>query len=211
MTPDPILALTTLQHDYGQGPVLDIPHLELPPGRVHLQGPNGAGKTTLLRILATLITPTRGRITLDGLDVHTHGLQARAQLGYAGHAPSLHEALTPRENLALHARLHRLDPARAHASLEAWQLETIADTRVDQLSQGQRRRTDLARATLHDPRVLLLDEPTANLDETATRLLTDAIERSDPALVLVAAHRDPGLETTRQLQLDHGQLQGAMA
>ncbi len=211
MTPDPLLAVTAVEHDYGQGPVLDIPTLEIPPGRIHLQGPNGAGKTTLLRILATLITPTRGHITLDGLDLHTHGLQARAQIGYAGHTPSLHEALTPRENIALHARLHRLEPARAQASLDAWQLETIADTPVDQLSQGQRQRTDLARATLHEPRLLLLDEPTANLDETATRLLAEAIERSDPTLVLIAAHRDPGLETTRQIELDHGQLQGATA
>lgn len=205
------LQADNLLHDYGDGPILDIPHLALPPGYTHLAGPNGSGKTTLLRILATLQTPTRGQVTLLGHRLPEDAKEARSIIGYAGHRPSLHASFTPLEALSMHADLHDVSRSQAHASLEAWELAEQAGTRVAHLSHGQRRRLDLARALLHDPRIVLLDEPLTGLDEPARDVLIGELDKADPVLVVVAAPTAPELPVDATLELDEGRLVEAPA
>ncbi len=200
------LEANALMHDYGNGPALELPRLEMDPGRVHLAGPNGSGKTTLLRILATLMEPTRGDARIMGTSIRHDPRHARARIGYAAHRPLLHASLPTHLALTHHARLHGLDPEHAHATLQAWDLDHEATTRVRALSHGQRRRLDLARALMHDPRVVLLDEPTAGLDEAARQHLDRQLEASKPQLVLLAAPGDPGVPTDRTLRLEDGRL-----
>lgn len=195
-----------LVHDYGQGPVLSIEACTLDGGRVHLAGPNGAGKTTLLRILATLVSPTRGEVTVDGYKLPGEAAGARAVLGFAGHAPSLHDALQVRQALAMHAELRGLDVQRVDDALDAWDLLDHERSRVASLSHGQRRRLDLARALLHEPRVLLLDEPTTGLDAESRRMLEERVDAVGPELLVVAAPDDAGLETSRRIDLSQGRL-----
>lgn len=193
--------ITHLVHAYGRAPVLALDGLDIPPGRVHLAGPNGAGKTTLLEILATLTTPDQGEVTVAGHHLLDDARAVRAAIGYAGHTHSLHEPLTARNALALHADLHHLDADRVDATLDAWQLADHARTPVAELSYGQARRLDLARAMLHRPQVLLLDEPGTGLDPEALALLNDRVDTADPELVLAAAPDAPGIPTDRTLDL----------
>jgi ABC-type multidrug transport system ATPase subunit len=197
-----------LVHDYGHGPVLDLPELELAAGRYHLAGPNGAGKTTLLRILATLERPTRGDTRVLGHLTRRDPRAVRRRVGYAGHAPHLHGALEARDALRLHADLHGVDRGRVDAALDAWSLVGHADRRVEALSRGQARRLDLARALLHEPPVVLLDEPTTGLDDAGRTRLADALDEADPQLVLAADPRDPGLPVDGTVRLREGRLEG---
>ena len=200
-----------LVHDYGQGPVLDLPALTIEPGIHHLAGPNGAGKTTLLKILATLLTPTHGEVDVLGHDIATQAQAIRACVGYAGHTPSLDPHLTLKETLALTAQLHGLDPARARTHAETWELTSLMGIRAGRLSHGQVRRADLARATLHRPRVLLLDEPEQGLDPPARDRLRQVIERDTPEIILLTGHQDPAIPPDTTLHLDHGHLEARPA
>jgi heme ABC exporter ATP-binding subunit CcmA len=136
-----------------------------------LLGRNGAGKTTLLRILAGLARAGRGQVRLLGGDPRER--ETRARIGVLGHGISLYDELSARENLELFARLYGLDdaPRRATAWLERTGLERVADARVREFSRGMRQRLAVARAFLHEPRVLLLDEPFTSLDDRAVALL----------------------------------------
>lgn len=197
----PTVEIEHLVHAYRHRPVLDIEDLDLGPGRVHLAGANGTGKTTLLTILATLTTPTRASVLVAGHALTREPRTVRSLTGYAGHAVSLHTPLSARDALALHADLHSLPRDRVDDALEAWQLTHHASTPVDELSHGQAKRLDLARALLHTPRVVLLDEPATGLDADALTLLDERLDALGPELVLVAAPDTPGLATERQLTL----------
>lgn len=201
-----LVRVRELEHDYGAEPVLSIDELGLEPGRVHLAGPNGAGKTTLLRILATLTTPRRGRVEVGGHPIPERARRARAQLGFVGHDPSLHDALRTRQALTLHARLHEVPRARVDDALAAWGLDAAASTQIRRLSNGQRRRADLARALLHEPSVLLLDEPATGLDPDAKRTLSERLEAAAPELVILAAPDRPALDVDRTLRLEAGSI-----
>jgi ABC-2 type transport system ATP-binding protein len=111
-----------------------------------------------------------------------------------------HQALT------VHAHLHDVSPDRVNDALDRWQLTSQADTRVRNLSNGQRARLDLARALLHEPRVVLLDEPATGLDADALTTLEHALDRLDPDLVLASAPRDPRIDTHRRIELADGRL-----
>jgi len=140
-----------------------------------LLGPNGAGKTTTLRMLYTLMKPDRGQILVDGIDAAADPLAVRRQLGVLPDARGLYKRLTARENIDYFARLHGLPEnelaPRREALVKALEMEEIADRRTEGFSQGQRVKTAIARALIHDPRNVILDEPTNGLDVMATRAL----------------------------------------
>jgi heme exporter protein A len=159
-------------------PVLRGVALMVPIGAtVALLGPNGAGKTTLLRILATLARPSAGEVTIDGLDLRRDAQAIRQRIGYLGHQPMLYKELTAEENLDFFARMYGVSDrqARVDALLERVGLQQRAKDRVRDLSRGQTQRLALARALLHEPSLLLLDEPDSGLDEQGVALLEEVL------------------------------------
>jgi heme ABC exporter ATP-binding subunit CcmA len=163
--------------------VLDRVSLVLSRGTaVRIGGANGAGKTTLLRIAAGLIRPEAGRISLGALDVEADRTAFQRRIGFLSAASAgLYARLTVRDHLRLWSRLALLPATERRAScermLDALGLRQLADRRVDRLSMGQRQRVRLAGVFLHDPRVVMLDEPTTSLDDEGTDLLVAEVER----------------------------------
>jgi sodium transport system ATP-binding protein len=159
-----------------------------------LLGPNGAGKTTTLRVLAAILAPTSGRATLDGIDVALHPLAARRRLGFLTGTTGLYARLTGRELLRYFGRLHAMLDAtiaeRTALLARVLDLDAILDRRCEALSTGQRQRLSVARAVLHDPAVLILDEPTVGLDVLASRFLREFVraERDRGKAVIFSTH-----------------------
>jgi sodium transport system ATP-binding protein len=159
-----------------------------------LLGPNGAGKTTTLRMLYTLLKPDRGRITVDGLDAASQPLEVRRRLGVLPDARGLYKRLSARENIAYFAQLHGLEPQlirrRTDALIDALGMQDIAERRVEGFSQGERVKTAIARALVHDPRHIVLDEPSNGLDVIATRSLRDFLRqlKAEGRCVLFSTH-----------------------
>lgn len=154
--------------------------LQAPDGRITgLLGANGAGKTTTLRMLAGLFPPDAGQIAVDGIAVKSEPLKALARMGILGDAHGLYPRLSARENIVYFGRLQGMtaDAANARAEELARLLEMnhILDRRADGFSQGERMKTALARALVHDPANIVLDEPTNGLDVLATRALREAL------------------------------------
>jgi heme exporter protein A len=193
---EPAIELAGLRRDFGERPALVDVSIRLETGRsLAVLGPNGSGKTTLLRILAGLLRPSGGVVSVLGcsLPKETNGLRGR--VGYLGHQPLLYRDLTPRENLALTAALHALEPdaadRRIEELLDAVGMARRADDRVAELSAGMRQRIDICRAILHAPPLLLLDEPDAHLDAEARRLIEPLIAtRPDRSRVVVSHDRE---------------------
>ncbi len=151
-----------------------------PDGKITgLLGPNGAGKSTTLRVLYTVLKPDAGSATIDGIDVVTDGLRARQRIGALPHGSGLYPYLTARENVAYFARLCGLDRSevddRVDEIIRLLEIEDIAERRTKGFSQGQRTKVSLARALVHDPQNILLDEPSNGLDVMATRSLRHLI------------------------------------
>jgi sodium transport system ATP-binding protein len=146
-----------------------------------LLGPNGAGKTTTLRIVAGLIDADAGSVEVDGIHVATHPRQALARMGVLSDARGLYPRLSARENIVYYGRLqgmsHEQASARAEALAETLQMRELLDRRTEGFSQGERMKTALARALVHDPANIILDEPTNGLDVVATRSLREALRR----------------------------------
>ena len=162
-----------------------------------LFGPNGAGKTTLLRVLAGLLRPTRGTARVAGVNL-PGGAAARAVVGLISHQTMLYAALTALENVEFAARLYGVPTPRAAAmrALERMRLGERADSPVRSLSRGMQQRVSIARAIVHDPRVVLLDEPYTGLDERGASALSEALQSlrsAGAALVLVTHHLSEGL------------------
>jgi sodium transport system ATP-binding protein len=159
-----------------------------------LLGPNGAGKTTTLRMLYTLLKPDRGRITVDGLDAALQPLEVRRRLGVLPDARGLYKRLTARENIAYFAQLQGLDTqlirTRTDALIAALGMQDIAERRVEGFSQGERVKTAIARALVHDPHHIVLDEPSNGLDVIATRSLRDFLRqlKAEGRCVLFSTH-----------------------
>ena len=169
------LRLAGLRRDYGERTALDGVGLELAAGEsLVVLGPNGAGKTTLLRILATLLRPSGGEVVVLGCSLPREAWKLRGKIGYLGHEPLLYRDLSGRENLRFHARLHGLEVAAAEARiaelLGAAGMDRRGDDRVVELSAGMRQRLSIARCVLHEPELLLLDEPDSNLDAESREL-----------------------------------------
>lgn len=182
---------------------------------VGLLGPNGAGKSTLLSILATLLTPSTGRVEYGHARASEAGAALRARLGLLGHDLYLYPELTARENLAFFARLYGLDgpDARVADALEQAGLTSRADDQVMGFSRGMRQRVALERALLHEPRLLLLDEPFTGLDQTSAVALVTRLRglQARGAIVVVATHDLDVVEglLSRVLYLRQGRLVGA--
>jgi len=159
-----------------------------------LLGPNGAGKTTTLRMLYTLLKPDRGSIRVDGLDSAVQALAVRRQLGVLPDARGLYKRLTARENIEYFARLHGMDTAAMQQRIghlaQALQMQDIIDRRVEGFSQGERVKTAIARALVHDPRNVVLDEPSNGLDVMSTRSLREFLRqlRAEGRCVLFSTH-----------------------
>ena len=167
-----------LEKSYGEWPVLWDLDLSLPWGEsMSLFGANGAGKTTLLRILATSVRPDAGEVRIAGHDLRRHTAQVRRHIGVVAHRSFLYDDLTPRENLNYYARLYgiRDRESRISAALERVGLSGRADHRTRTLSNGMQRRAAIARAILHQPEVLLLDEPETGLDQDSRQMLGELL------------------------------------
>lgn len=153
---------------------------EAPDGRITgLLGPNGAGKTTTLRMLAGLITPDAGRLWVDGIDVLAEPRNALSRMGMLSDARGLYPRLTARENIVYYGELQGMPREAAHERAEVLarmlDMTRLLDRRTEGFSQGERMKTALARALVHDPANIVLDEPTNGLDVLATRALRDAL------------------------------------
>ena len=157
-------------------------------GTLAVLGPNGAGKTTLLRVLATLLRPHAGDARVLDARLPGESWRVRGRVGYLGHEPLLYRDLTGRENLRFHARLHGVAPGRVDEVLRAVGMERRADDPARELSRGMLQRLAAARAVLHDPPLLLLDEPCAGLDPGAAELLEPLIGRSSGRTRVVVTH-----------------------
>src|SRR6202167_6073068 len=159
-----------------------------------LVGPNGAGKTTTLRMLYTLLKPDRGSITVGGVDAATQPLEVRRRLGVLPDARGLYKRLTARENIAYYAQLHGMDAElirrRTNSLIETLAMQDIADRRVEGFSQGERVKTAIARALVHEPPHIVLDEPSNGLDVIATRNLRDFLRqlKVEGRCVLFSSH-----------------------
>jgi len=192
-TPDPALKLRGAGRRYGERAALRDVSLELAAGQTLVVfGPNGAGKTTLLRMLATLLRPHAGEVRVLGHELPDDGYAVRGRIGFLGHEPLLYRELTGRENLRFHARLHRAAPARVEQLLEAVGMRARADDPVAELSRGMVQRLAVARAVLHEPELLLLDEPLANLDPAAVAQVDPLIGRASGRTRVLTSHDAAG-------------------
>ena len=178
-----MIELEGLVRRYGEREALSDVSLSLPAGRTLVVfGSNGAGKTTLLRVLATLLRPHAGEVKVLDRRLPEDAWAVCGRVGLLGHEPLLYRELSARENLMFHARLHGVGAARVEEQLAAVGLADRADEPLKTLSRGMVQRAAVARATLHDPELLLLDEPWANLDPAARELLEPLIgPGTDPA------------------------------
>jgi heme exporter protein A len=181
-----------LARHYGEREALSGVALSLQSGQTLVVfGPNGAGKTTLLRILATLLRPHAGSVAVLGSRLPDEAWAVRGRIGLLGHEPLLYRELTARENLRFHARLHDVAPARVEQLLDAVQMSHRADEPLRTLSRGMVQRVAVARAVLHDPELLLLDEPRSNLDPAAVELVDPLIGSASGRTRVICSH-DPG-------------------
>ena len=188
------LELRALTRRYGERLALADLTVTLEAGQtLAVLGPNGAGKTTLLRLLATLLRPHSGEIRVLGHSLPQESWAVRGRIGLLGHEPLLYRELTARENLAFHAALHGVEAGRAEQLLGAVGMERRADEPIRTLSRGMVQRVAVCRALLHDPELLLLDEPRANLDPAASELVEPLIGRSSGRTRVIVSHDPAGL------------------
>jgi heme exporter protein A len=203
------IELHGLRRDFGERTALAGVSLELAPRETLLVlGPNGAGKTTLLRVLATLLRPSGGNARVLDCDLPDEAWKLRGRVGYLGHEPLLYRDLSGRENLRFNARLHGLAAESAEERidvlLESVGMEGRASERVDALSAGMRQRLAVARCVLHDPELLLLDEPDSHLDAEGRELARTLIGRGRTR-ILVSHDPERALpESDRVLVLEQG-------
>ena len=190
-----MIRVENLHKRFGQVVAVDGVSFTAEDGKVTgLLGPNGAGKTTTLRMLYALMRPDQGTIDVDGIDAVRHPQQAQSHLGVLPDVSGLYPRLTPREHIAYYGALHGLSGAVLHNRmahlLTLLDMDGIADRRTQGFSHGERTKVALARAVVHDPRNIILDEPTNGLDVMSTRAVRDIIRafRAEGRCVLFSSH-----------------------
>ena len=190
-----LIVLDHLDKSYGTIPALRDLSLQVPEGCLYaLLGPNGAGKTTTLRILATLLSPDLGDVRIAGLDVLTEQRQIRRLIGYVAQEVAIDKILTGRELLKLQGDLYHLRPQlrnqRIDQLIDMLGMDPWVDRRCGTYSGGMRRRLDLAAGLLHDPQLLILDEPTVGLDIESRAVIWDVLRRlrEEGTTVLLSTH-----------------------
>jgi len=210
------LAVIDLARHYGRRKALAQVNFTCGAGDIiGLLGPNGAGKSTLLNILATLISPSRGRVEYGDRTAAQGGAEVRGRIGMLGHDLFLYPELTARENLVFFARLYGLPDAEAvaQARLARAGLADRGDDLVLGFSRGMRQRVALERALLHDPRLVLLDEPFTGLDQASTAALVARLrERQQAGCILVIATHDLDVADgllSRAIYLKNGRIVGS--
>ena len=184
-------------HDPKRGQVHAVNNISLTcrPGEIYgLLGPNGAGKTTLMRMMATILAPTSGSATVNGYDVVLQPAHVRASIGYLSGSTALYDRMTPREMVNYFGSLYGLSKVETSRRVErifaALEITDYADGRCDKLSTGQRQRVSIARTIIHEPPVLIFDEPTNGLDILASRSIIDFIRlcRDEGRTVIFSTH-----------------------
>ncbi len=185
MSDDVVVRTSALSKRYrgAEQDAVDALSFEVHRGTVFgLLGPNGAGKTTTLRMLAGILSPTSGQAVIEGFDVSKSAFEARKRLGFLSGNTALYARLTVREILRYFGRLHGMSDAsiaeRTGLLADEFEMHSFLDRRCGALSSGQRQRANIARTFCHDPRVLILDEPTAGLDVVAGPFILDSIRRA---------------------------------
>jgi heme exporter protein A len=183
------IELDRLERRYGERVALTDVSARVERGQtLAVLGANGAGKTTLLQVLAGLLRPHGGRAVVLGAELPGERWKLPGRVGYLGHEPLLYRELSARENLRYHARLHGVDAERVSVVLGAVGMERRADDPVRELSRGMVQRVAAARAVLHEPELLLLDEPRANLDPAAVEQLEPLIGRPSGRTRVLVSH-----------------------
>jgi heme exporter protein A len=183
------IELHGLERRYGERVALAGVSVTVPEGAtLALLGSNGAGKTTLLRVLAGLLRPHRGEVRVLGAQLPGERWRLPARVGYVAHEPLLYRELSGRENLAYQASLHGVGRPRVDSLLAAVGMERRADEPLRELSKGMIQRLAVARAVLHEPELLLLDEPRANLDPAAADLLEPLIGQASGRTRVLVSH-----------------------
>lgn len=190
-----MIKVDNLHKSFGKVKAVRGVSFDAPDGTITgLLGPNGAGKSTTLRVLYTVLKPDQGEAFIDGVNVVTDGLQARKLMGALPHGAGLYPQLTARENIAYFARLCGIDKNdvedRVADIVEMLEITDFVDRRTKGFSQGQRTKVALARALVHNPKNVILDEPSNGLDVMATRSLRDLILklRSNGCCILFSSH-----------------------
>lgn len=190
-----MITVSNLVKRYGTFTAVDEVSLEVPPGEIHgFLGPNGAGKTTTIRIVAGLLKPTAGRVTVNGHDLATEPEAAKASLGFIPDRPFVYEKLTAGEFLRFHGGLYGIDGQgigdRIQEMLELFELARWRDELVESFSHGMKQRLVMSAAFLHRPKAVLVDEPMVGLDPRGARLIKDVFRRMSErgVAILMSTH-----------------------
>jgi heme exporter protein A len=200
--PETAIQLEGLGRDYGERAALRDVSVSVPRGAtLAVLGPNGAGKSTLLRVLAGLLRPHAGRARVLGRELPREGWAVRGRVGFVGHEPLLYLDLSGRENLRYHAGLHGVNGHRVDDLLERAGMRERADEPVRILSRGMAQRLAVCRAVLHEPELLLLDEPLAHLDPGAAELVEPLIGPAAGTTRVVTSHDPEGVLADADLAL----------
>jgi ABC-2 type transport system ATP-binding protein len=173
----PIIEITDLSKKFGRHVALNGVSLSVSSGESFaILGPNGAGKTTLVRTLSTLLKPSSGTVKIAGFDAFEEPERIKREIGVVSHNPFLYDDLTASENLAFYADLYGVGHGRVEALLKKVGLKERAKSNVGEFSRGMKQRLSIARALLHEPKILILDEPGAGLDIQSKRMFYDTIK-----------------------------------
>jgi sodium transport system ATP-binding protein len=189
--------LTKIFHDKKRGKIVAVNNLQFncQKGQVFgLLGPNGAGKTTTLRILATIMLPTKGEIIVNGLDVVRHAAKVRRQIGFLSSETGLYDRFTPRETILFFGRINGMEDKiiekRMAEIFQNLDMEDFQDVRVNKLSTGMKQKLSIARSIIHNPPVLILDEPTVGLDIITAKTVIEYVKsfRDQGKCIIYSTH-----------------------